>query len=899
MSIDAMGQINAAVAAYDAAVNGTDDVTRNAPHNARMREDLRTWDVDQAQTALDKAVSDDLASQIPPDHRAAPGASLVQSAQAILQRYSSDSTAQPAVVDALLADPTVKAWVNQAAQNIDQPYQGGDPQTVSEDTDRAEQAAQRLQSTLDGLPPELATAVAQASLPTIQKMSQLKFSCGTDPFRTVQGVLNSLGDGPRAQSVIDQAASYYAKNIGAVTALAGHNGADGVLADSIATAGKGDTRFARSLANQLQASHAKIMRDMAPAILNAGADGLHDYLANNGDSPLLAYNKAHDAAQQNNQHLSQLLSETGVLTPEQRQNFIKAYMSAPANADVYQNEEQAAKKLADYMNANRDGLVFAAGQNSDSAKQLYQCMQGLTQSGQGTTSLSFIGSIKNDPAASKAFSKFSDYQEDFLDNTIASAQGELLVEKGGDTQSAVSTLMSIADPIFKGTGGWDKAKENFAKLGEVNANPNALDATELAHAFKEMGAGGRGFTMASIMVSAYNGGSGGITAMLSGYGDAGAQTDELATGAFRYLADADKEAVYSEGLTAATDFSKRLIPGLSLLANAGSGLQDLTNAEHDPVYAGALLGDAVALIGSGVEYLPGGQLPGEFLNGLGTLGAAPFELIGGAVDKATQETALKKEAKGYLQQANALGLDEQQLDKHGTLDKTRMPDQGDEDDLNAKTIDALLGSDPGQIKKLQTLNMTAAEIQALGEDNPEWLKSTSKSDFLFDLARASGVQGSEVAGFADAVQKDNPNIIAALPDQPSTGPLTDNQLLHLISERYPTAQAYVQATHPDVLGPGGVARRKADGDFDDVVRTRMDQNSAIGDLLKHNNDPAYQAQIINRLRQGQELNGWVHAISQTEDGVPQAAKRAIEAAQNAGVFATSPDSVKTYLSELS
>ena len=228
-----------------------------------------------------------------------------------------------------------------------------------------------------------------------------------------------------------------------------------------------------------------------------------------------------------------------------------------------------------------------------------------------------------------------------------------------------------------------------------------------------------------------------------------------------------------------------------------------------------------------------------------------------------------------------------------------MPDQGDEDDLNAKTIDALLGSDPGQIKKLQTLNMTAAEIQALGEDNPEWLKSTSKSDFLFDLARASGVQGSEVAGFADAVPKDNANLIAALPDQPSTGPLTDNQLLHLISERYPTAQAYVQATHPDVLGPGGVARRKADGDFDDVVRTRMDQNSAIGDLLKHNNDPAYQAQIINRLRQGQELAGWVHAISQTEDGVPQAAKRAIEAAQNAGVFATSPDSVKTYLSELS
>jgi hypothetical protein len=898
MSIDAMGQINAAVAAYDAAVNGTDDVMRNAPHNGALRQDMRTWDVDQAQTNLDEAISAELRSQIPPDHRTAPDASLVNSAKAILQQYSSDSTAQPAVVDALLADPNMKAWISQAAQNIDQPYQGSDPRIVSEDTDRARQAAQRLQSTIDGLPPELATAVAQASLPTIQKISELKLSCATDPFSTVQGVLNSLGDGPEAQSLIDQTASYYAKNIGAVTALAGHDGANGVLADSIATAGKGDTRFARSLANQLQASNAKVMRDMAPAILNAGADGLHDYLANNGDSPLVAYNKAHDAAQQNNQHLSQLLSETGALTPQQRQDFIKAYMSAPANADVYKNENQAAKKLADYMNANRDGLIFAAGQSSDSAKQLYQAMQGLTQSSQGTTSLSFIASINNDPAASKAFSQFSDYQGDFLDNTIASAQGELLVEKGGNTQSAVSALLNMAEPVFKGKGGWDKAKEHFAEVGEVKANPNVLDAEELAKSFEEMGAGGRGFTMASIMVSAYNGSGGGITSMLAGYGDAGAQTDELATGALRYLADADKDASYSEGLTAATDFSKKLIPGLSLIANASSSLQDFSKAEQDPIYAGAVLGDAVALIGSGIETLPGGQLPGEFLNGLGALGAAPFQLIGGAIDNAAQQAALRKEAKGYLQQANELEL-EQPRDKQGTLDKTRMPDQADEDGLNAKTIDALIGSDPGQIKKLQTLNMTAAEIQALGEDNPEWLKSTSKSDFLFDLARASGVQGSEVVGFADAVQKDNPNIIATLPGLPSTQPLTDNQLMYLISKRYPTAQAYVQATHPDLLGPGGAARRKADADFDQIAQTSMYEDRELGDLLKHNNDPAYQAQIVNRLRQGQDLDRWVHSISQTDDGLPQAAKQAIEAAQNAGVFSTSPDSVKTYLSELS
>jgi hypothetical protein len=898
MSVDAIGQTNAAVAAYDAAVNGFDDVMRNAPHNAALRQGLHTWDVDQAQAALDKAVSGELASQIPLDHRTARDASLAESAQAILQRYANDPTAHAALTDALLSDPSVKAWIAQAAQNIDQPYQGGDPRNVSEDTERARQAAQRLRSTLDGLPPELALAVAQASLPTIQKISQLKLSCATDPFSTVQGVLNSLGDGPGAQSLIDRTASYYAKNIGAVTALAGHNGANGVLAEAIATDGNGDTRFARALADQLQGSSAKMMRDMAPAIRNAGADGLHDYLANNGGSPLAAYDKAHDAADENTKHLAQLLSQTGALTPEQKQDFIKAYMSAPENADVYKNENEAAKKLADYMNANRDGLIFAAGQRGDSAKQLYQCMQDLTQSSQGTTSLSFIGSIDNDPAASKAFSKFSDYKGDFLDNTIASAQGELLVEKGGDAKSAVAALMDLAEPVFRGASGWNKLKEDFEKTSEVKANPKVLDAKELGEAFKEMGAGRRGFTMASIMVSSYNGGNAEtINAMMAGYGDASAETDELTTGALRYLADADTDAWYSDSLTVATDFSKKLIPGLSLIANANGGLQDLTKAEHNPVYAGALMGDAFALMGSGVATVPGLELPGEVVSGIGMLAAAPFEWVGGAIDNAKEHAALKKEAKEYLTQADELER-EQQRDKPGTLDKTRMPDQTDEDGLNAKTIDALVASDPGQIEKLQSLNMTAAEIQALGEDDPEWLQSTSKSDFLFDLARASGVQGSEVMGFADAVQKDNPNIVAALPDSPSAQPLTDNQLIHLISQRYPTAQAYVQATHPDLLGPAGAARRKADADYDEIARTSLDEDRQLGDLLQRNSDPAYQAQIINRLHQSQGLDRWVHSISQTDDGLPQAAKHAIEAAQNAGVSDTSPDSVQTYLSEL-
>lgn len=892
----------ATIAAYDAAVSGTDDTMRNAPRNAGLRQDLHAWDIDQAKAAMDKAISDELDRQIPPGDRTSPDRSLIAFSQDILQRYAADPVARPAVVDSLLADPRVKAWVAQAAQNVGQPYQGIDPRDLAENVAPAEQAARNLQSATADLPPELAAAVVEASLPTIQKISELKLSSSTVPFSTVQGVLSSLGNDPRARAQIAQVASDYAKNFGAISKMAGNDGADGALADAIATSGNGDTRFARALADQLQGSGSKMMRNMAPAIRNAGPDGLRDYLTKNGQSPLVAYNQAHKAADEATQHLSELLARTGALTPEQEQNFIKAYMSQPENADVYKNEGEAAKKLADYMNANRDSLISAAGQDADSAKRLYECMQDLTQSGQGATSLSFIGSVNGDLAASKAFSKFSDYQGDFLANTIASAQGELLAEKNGDPKSAVNALLELAEPAMRGVNGADTLLADYRKQVNLPPNakaPNVFDPSALAAEFEEKGAAGRGFAMASIMVGAYNGGNAeSINSMITAYSHAGGEANELASGAFRYMADADRFGTLASKGSAAADFTTKFIPGLSVIANVTGGLQDLGKVEKDPVYVGAIIGDSVSVMGSVTELFPGGQLPGEFINSAGMLLAAPFQLAGSTIDSAKEEPELKRETKEYLAKANELGLAEGR-DKPGIRDKTRLPDQADEDGLNSKTIDALVASDPGQVKKLQSLNMTAAEIQALGEDDPEWLQSTSKSDALFDLARASGVQGSEVMSFADAVEKDDPNFVATLPGLPSNRPLTDNELVQLISQRFPTAQAYVQATHPDLLGSGGATRRKADGDYDAISQNGPNQAQQLSALLEGNNDPAYQAQIINRLRQSQALEGWVKSISQADDGSRKAAVQAIQAAKYAGVFSTSPDAASDYLRELS
>lgn len=920
---------DAAIAAYDAAVKAHGDLMRSLPHNAGMRQEMSDTisasnnTVAQAKAAMDKAIADEISGQVasrnagvPPDFRTPTDQLITQSGQTISQRHQGDSVAQsgiadsiqtyqvkakadalipdfsgdwsaadklkritlqgqpPEVVNAVLSDPRVQSWINQAAKDIDQLYNGTKPDEVSWNIDKATQAAGNLQSTIDGLPPELATAVTQASLPTIQKISQLHANgLGSQvPFNTIQGVLSSLPDTPQAQSVIDQVAGFYTHDYGLVNHLAGPNDSNSPLADTIESVyGKGDTRFARSLGEQLQNSSNKQMSDLAPNVLNAAADGLHDYLAKNDTSPLSVYNRAHQESEEKSKHLSQLLAQAGSLTDDQKKNFITAYMNAPENAEVYKKEAEAAQSLADYMNANKDSLIFAAGQSPDSAKQLYECMKDLTQSGQGVTALTFAGLISNDAAANKAFGQFSDYQTDFLPKAIASAQGKLLMDDKGDPKSAVNTLLELAEPIFRGNSGWDKLKENYAKLADPKADPHVLDPKVLAKSFEEMGPKGRGLAMASIMVSSYNGSNTEtITSMIKAYGAAGGETSELASGAVKYLADAGKFGYYTGKADAIAGFTAKFIPGLSVIASTSSFADDFGKVKNDPVYVGAVIGDIFSVVGSGIELTGIGELPGEFINGLGMVFAAPFQLVGSMIDGNKEQNELKKQAGEYLKNA---------------------------DHLDEATIHALVNSDPQQIKGLESLNMSPEDIQALGKSHPELLQNSASS--FVEVAQACGIQGNKVQGFVDALEKDDPNFMQVFSAQPANPghPLTHNADLAqlVIQGGYPNAKAYLQANNPGLFSADSATRRQADRQFELNWGT-PDEDRQLGNLLKSNSDPAYQAEIIDLIKQRGGLDRWVQDISQASNGWPQAAKVAIQAAQNANVL--TPADASRYLTEL-
>ena len=106
-----------------------------------------------AQSEIRAAIADDVSTQ---------------QAKSLVPDYSGDWTAadklkgivldgQPqAVIDKVLADPRVQAWIKQAAADIEKPYANTSEQDVYYAKDAATEASGKLLSTVQNLPPELA-----------------------------------------------------------------------------------------------------------------------------------------------------------------------------------------------------------------------------------------------------------------------------------------------------------------------------------------------------------------------------------------------------------------------------------------------------------------------------------------------------------------------------------------------------------------------------------------------------------------------------------------------------------------------------------------------------------------------------------------------------------------------
>jgi len=936
-------QTDTAVNAYQQALKQT---PRHVPLTSEVAQDQLS-NLNSARQAMDSAVRNEIAGEIAnrnngvPANFQVPGDQLAASfGEGIVQRYQSDPDAQVAIsasvnsyradmlISAIpgnasphdklqtlnaqlqnqpqalfaqvLADPNVQNWVQAVADQVAQPYAQVKPGDVAQAKDQASQSINLLQTATAGLSPDLAAAVIQASMPTIQNIAQLR---NTDNpialLYSMQNVFGQVNGSYQADLVLQQAAKAYA-NSPAASQLLTSGGTNSLLEDSIrgdaryGNGADGNPSFAIALGNALQANgHTQQASDA----LDAAAEGVRDYLANGNSSPLPAYEAAHGPAEEKDQRLAELLSQSGPLTYEQQQKFIQAYHDD--NAAVYDADKNASNALAAYLQNNQASLLFAAGRNSDAAKQLYSMMKDMTQSGQGTIALRLAADVQNDPTVQKAFSQFSDYQSTFLSDAVKSAQGELLVENGGDTKAASDQLVQLADPVFKGYAGWKDVSENYKAMADykltANGNIKAFSSQNFAEAFKEMGPVGKAWATCGVSIDILNGATTDQTAeMISSFSLAAGDASEVGSGALQVMAEAAKFGAYNASAETMSKLGAKLVPGLGVVGSLATMYQDGMVAANNPgtangaVHAAATFADMSTCVGSIMAIIPGTQVEGLTVMGIGMLVAAPFQLTGVVLENAQQQREFRDDQTKYLK---AAGLDDQMVNamvEHGNQLSSFAQQLGLDPEPDG------LDSDPHpRARPSPNSGDGLNQAEEIWKTHPEaFNQGMAVTQGIIDAVKACQIKPADVNNFLSLLAADNPNYGSVFFEQRTIAsnsppsPLTYNaHLVNLIGGGgFPNTKAYLQSVDPGIFSANGNARRQADCDYEDAKH--RGGAAQIGDLLTGNHDAAYQTEIISIMKNDGTLDSWLKQIGSQydENGRRQAAISALQNAQNAGAL---------------
>lgn len=189
----------------------------------------------------------------------------------------------------------------------------------------------------------------------------------------------------------------------------------------------------------------------------------------------------------------------------------------------------------------------------------------------------------------------------------------------------------------------------------------------------------------------------------------------------------------------------------------------------------------------------------------------------------------------------------------------------------------------------KSLGLAPDQIQALAKNHPDVFGAPGYAQAFIDVASANGIRGADVDPFLDAVVRDDPDYMSGFFAQ--LGARTAGRdamhaasLVDLIQARYPTAARYVQQHSPQLFGADASARRAADIDYEN--RGGLDPWAAVANLVKSHDEPAYQAQLVQRLENDGSLDLFVESICRNYayNGWPEAAESAIQSAQGAGVL---------------
>ena len=389
-----------------------------------------------------------------------------------------------------------------------------------------------------------------------------------------------------------------------------------------------------------------------------------------------AYNDADKDVKEKEERLAKELADFGpALTDEQRAAYIKAFKEDPKHKEAFQKQAKAAEALGEVLSKNRETLERAAVSDPRARQQLYDSLKAVASSETPKAALEFYKDISADPNSTlgQAFAQYKDIDKEILQPAVSGAAGQLMAENGGDPKKAFAELEKLVGPILEAKekyltpgseakAGLKETKEAWAALSEA-AKGNYSHLNKLAEDWKKVGEVNglaKGLASASLVFAAagvVGDAKGGLDEFQKGeyvkaiesFAKAGEKGLEIVAGATKALADAGKLAQYGNKALKFADFAARLAPGLGLIANSAAFVDHLSDAAKtkNAGYAVAALGDAIGVLGSAVELVPGGQPVGAVFSGIGTVISAGGEIFGNFLEK----KAFEDEQKRFLEAA--------------------------------------------------------------------------------------------------------------------------------------------------------------------------------------------------------------------------------------------------------
>jgi len=355
------------------------------------------------------------------------------------------------------------------------------------------------------------------------------------------------------------------------------------------------------------------------------------------------------------------------------------------------------------------------------ADVLYGSYKALANSPKAEAAAQFASRVRAEPDSplAGAVSRFTNIDAEIAQPAITNTWVQFLSEEA-EPEAALDRMSEIVKPYVEGFNGSNEVKEAWEKLTDIVKTKQFDALSELAQSDLKNPLV-KAFTAAGMALGAYDGYAsakdGDYLEAVKNFAQAGKDGLEVVKFSTEALKNAgvlaETNAVYKgTAAFAGSKFAAKLAPGLGIIASGASLLLNMDKVRNGTANFGtglAITGDVFCLMGSGLSLIPGGQAPGSFFVGLGSVMGA----VGSYVEGQIEDQQMKASQRRGL---TAAGITEPLLSTLVDGEPERMQELQEDLGLNAQQIQQLALRYPGFVTRDESEGVSLYNFKELVGD---------------------------------------------------------------------------------------------------------------------------------------------------------------------------------------